>query len=110
MAGVEPEDAGAASRLVNVAHQLGGSLGLGLLVAVFAAAGSVTLHGLDLLAHRIGAALAAGAAILALALAVVVALIVRPWERGRVAGDDSAGRDTCAMGLVGSRSVGRGRP
>ena len=41
--GVTKEDAGAASGLVNVAHQLGGSLGLGILVTVFAAAGSITL-------------------------------------------------------------------
>ncbi|HMC08867.1 MAG TPA: MFS transporter, partial [Actinomycetota bacterium] len=33
---VAPEDAGAASGLVNVAHQLGGSLGLGILVTIFA--------------------------------------------------------------------------
>src|SRR5207247_1865934 len=38
VAGVASEDAGAASGLVNVAHQLGGSLGLGLLVTVFASA------------------------------------------------------------------------
>jgi predicted MFS family arabinose efflux permease len=39
IAGVAAEDAGAASGLVNVSHQLGGgSLGLGILVAVFAAA------------------------------------------------------------------------
>jgi MFS family permease len=38
VAGVAPEDAGAASGLVNVAQQLGASLGLGILVTVFAAA------------------------------------------------------------------------
>jgi len=38
VAGVAPEDAGAASGLVNVAHQLGGSLGVGILVTVFSAA------------------------------------------------------------------------
>ena len=38
IAGVAPGDAGAASGLVNVAHQLGGSLGLGILVTVFASA------------------------------------------------------------------------
>jgi predicted MFS family arabinose efflux permease len=71
IAGVAPEDAGAASGLVNVAHQLGGSLGLGILVTVFAAAGGG-------LAHRVAAALTVGAAMLALALVVTVALIVRP--------------------------------
>ena len=38
IAGVAAEDAGAASGLVNVAHQLGGSLGIGILVTVFASA------------------------------------------------------------------------
>ena len=38
LAGVAPENAGAASGMINVSHQLGGSLGLGMLVTVFAAA------------------------------------------------------------------------
>jgi EmrB/QacA subfamily drug resistance transporter len=76
--GVEPRDAGAASGLVNVAHQIGGSLGLGVLVAVFAAAGSAALAPHELLAHRISIALTAGSAMLALALILVVALIVVP--------------------------------
>jgi hypothetical protein len=44
---------------------------------VFAAAGSEALSGRDLLAHQIGAALTAGAVLLALAFAVVAGLIVR---------------------------------
>jgi EmrB/QacA subfamily drug resistance transporter len=78
VAEVAPEDAGAASGLVNVFHQIGGSLGLGILVTVFAAAGSAGLDGRDLLAHQIGAALAGGAVLLALAFVVVLALVVRP--------------------------------
>ncbi len=39
MAGVAAEDAGVAGGLVNVAHHLGGALGLGILVTVFDAAG-----------------------------------------------------------------------
>jgi EmrB/QacA subfamily drug resistance transporter len=35
IAGVTPEDAGAAGGITNVAHQIGGSLGLAVLVAVF---------------------------------------------------------------------------
>ena len=38
IAGVAPRDAGAASGLLNVAQQLGGSLGLGILITVFASA------------------------------------------------------------------------
>jgi predicted MFS family arabinose efflux permease len=79
IAGVAPEDAGAAGGVTNVAHQLGGSLGLGVLVAVFAAADSSTLHGSELLAHRIGASFTVGAGILALAL--LTALAVRPAGR-----------------------------
>jgi EmrB/QacA subfamily drug resistance transporter len=77
VAGVAPEDAGAASGLVNVAHQLGGSLGLGLLVVVFAAAGG---HALDVraeLAHQVAAAITASAVLLTAALAVAIFLIVR---------------------------------
>jgi hypothetical protein len=85
IAGVTTEDAGAASGLVNVAHQLGGSLGLGVLVTVFAAAGSATLDARDLLAHRVATALTAGTVTLALALAVTLGLIVRPRTAATVA-------------------------
>ncbi len=85
VAGVAPEDAGAASGLVNVAHQLGGSLGLGILVTVSATAPSRALEARDLLAQRITTSLTAGAAMLALALAVaVVALIRRPRVAGQL--------------------------
>lgn len=76
IAGVASKDAGAASGLVNVAHQLGGSLGLGILVTVFAAAGSSTLDDRDLLAHRISTSLTASTVMLVLAIIVVVTLIV----------------------------------
>ena len=78
VAGVAPEDAGAASGVVNVAHQLGGSLGLAVLVVVFAAANAAALNGHELLAHRIAAALTVGTLMLALALALVIVLIVQP--------------------------------
>jgi sugar phosphate permease len=87
VSGVAAEDAGAAGGVVNVAHQLGGSLGIGLLVTVFAAAGSADLGGRDLLAHQIGAALTAGAVLLGLALVVVAALIVRPATPQRPSDD-----------------------
>jgi hypothetical protein len=77
IAGIASEDAGAASGLVNVTHQLGGSLGLGILVTIFAAAGSATFSGRELFAHRVATSLAAGTAMLALALVVIVVLIVR---------------------------------
>jgi predicted MFS family arabinose efflux permease len=84
IAGVAPADAGAASGLVNVAHQLGGSLGLGILVTVFAAAG-------DGLAHRVSTALTVGTGMLALALALVVGLIVRGPRRAAARAARSGG-------------------
>jgi EmrB/QacA subfamily drug resistance transporter len=72
VAGVAAEDAGAASGLVNVAHQLGGSLGLGVLVTVFASTQSSGL------APAISASLTVGAGMLALALGVVLFVVRRP--------------------------------
>jgi EmrB/QacA subfamily drug resistance transporter len=69
VAGVAAEDAGAASGLVNVAHQLGGSLGLGVLVTVFASA-SPQVNGL---AHAISTSITVGAGMVAAALAIVIA-------------------------------------
>jgi predicted MFS family arabinose efflux permease len=84
VAGVAPEDAGAASGLVNVAHQLGGSLGLAVLVTVFAAAAPAGVVSQDELAHQIGTALTAGAGMLALAF-VVVTVVVRPRRAAQLA-------------------------
>lgn len=78
IAGVSAADAGAASGLVNVAHQLGGSFGLAILVVVFAAAGSSELSAVNSLAHQIAASFTAGVVMLAMALAVVLWLIVWP--------------------------------
>jgi hypothetical protein len=72
--GVRGQDAGAASGLVNSAHQLGMATGLALLVALSAGAS-------DLVA-RVSIALGWGAGLLALCLAVVVAVIA-PGQRGR---------------------------
>jgi EmrB/QacA subfamily drug resistance transporter len=86
--GVAAEDAGAASGLVNVAHQLGGSLGLGVLVTVFAEAtpkltgrslASATAQA-DGLAHAISTSLTVGTGMLAAALVVTLALI-RPERK-----------------------------
>jgi Na+/melibiose symporter-like transporter len=84
IAGVASKDDGAASGLVNVAHQLGGSLGLGILVTIFAAAGSAALSGREQLAHRVATSLAAGTAMLGLALVVVFVLIVRSSKNTQV--------------------------
>jgi hypothetical protein len=78
---LHPEDAGAASGLVNVAHQLGGSIGLGILVTVFAAADATGLSADGLLAHRVSTALTVGSGMLAGALVIVAVLIARPLAR-----------------------------
>src|SRR3954451_20119222 len=69
MAGVQPGDAGVAGGLVNVAHHLGGALGLGVLVTVFDAAGTGA-HGRGVLADRVSASLTAACGFLILALVV----------------------------------------
>ena len=82
IAGVAQEDAGAASGLLNVAQQLGASLGLGILITVFAAAGR-SAHDLgarEELAHAVSTALIGSAIFIALALAVAVLVIRRPAE------------------------------
>lgn len=77
VAGVPARDAGAASGVVNVAHQLGSSLGLAALVAV-AGLGAGQLAGAPLLAHRVTVALGSAAAMLALALLLVLTCQARP--------------------------------
>jgi EmrB/QacA subfamily drug resistance transporter len=70
ISGVADCDAGAASGLVNTAHQLGGTLGIGILVTIFAAAGEGQANQL---AAGVPAALTASAMLIALALCVVMA-------------------------------------
>ncbi len=86
IAGVAPEDAGAASGLVNVAQQLGGSLGLAILVTVFGAGSrSAADHPVARaqeasheLAHGVSTAITGSTAFLAMALAIVVFMVRRP--------------------------------
>ena len=87
LAGVRPEESGAASSMVNVMQQLGGSVGLAVLVAVFGTATRDSLAhpvaGLSAaashthaLAHGMSTAFAL-AAIFDLAALVVIALLLR---------------------------------
>jgi EmrB/QacA subfamily drug resistance transporter len=86
IAGVAPADAGAASGVVNVAQQLGGSLGLGILVTVFASAergaGGGAHHAL---AHAVSSAVTGSVVFLALGLAVVVLIMRAPLPAVAVA-------------------------
>ena len=88
IAGIAPDDAGAASGVVNVAHQLGASLGLGILVAVFAASGANAGDARTELAQRVGVSLTAAAGMLAVAFVIAVVLIVRPHLAASRAGRD----------------------
>lgn len=76
VAGVEPRDVGAASGVVNVAHQMGGTLGLSILVVVYASAQNGQGDSLDLLAHQITTGFI-GCSIF-LALAVMIMLLANP--------------------------------
>lgn len=79
IAGVGGWEAGAASGLVNVAHQLGGTIGIAMLVTVL---GSADPRG----TAAIGVTLRAAAVLLALALGVVLVAMTGPegrWQARR---------------------------
>jgi EmrB/QacA subfamily drug resistance transporter len=85
LAGAAAQDAGAASGLVNTFHQIGSSLGLAVLVAVGVSAaptGESTSE--RALLERVGDAISGGAVMLAVALVLVVALLVRRAPRHAV--------------------------
>ncbi len=75
IAGVADGDAGAASGVVNAAHQLGGTLGIGVLITVFAAASQG--NPAHALAEGVPTALTASTILVALALTVVLG-VMRP--------------------------------
>jgi EmrB/QacA subfamily drug resistance transporter len=87
--GVTGADAGAASGVVNVAHQLGSSLGLAVLVVVFASrALGESGHVADL-AHRIASTFQASTVLLVFALFLALAFIGRRSSRSLQAPDPS---------------------
>lgn len=76
MTDVQPADAGAASGLVNVSHQLGGTLGLSVLTVAYSYGGGSS-ESVQAVSAGISMAFIWSAVMLALALMVVLALIVR---------------------------------
>ena len=77
---IEPRDAGAASGLVNVAHQLGGALGVSIGVAVAAAGNPST--GAAGIAEQTTDGITTGALLLVIAIVAAVALIVPGTRAG----------------------------
>ena len=82
IARVPAEDAGAASGLLNTAHQMGMALGLGILIALSTHAG--TGESTAQVTTRVSTALAGSSALLALALLLVLIVIV-PTRRAPTA-------------------------
>lgn len=77
MTDVDPRNAGAASGLVNVAHQLGGSLGLGILTVAFSHGQTLNV-GPDAISAGISTAFIGSSVMLGLALICIVTLIIKP--------------------------------
>ncbi len=86
LAGVQPADSGAASSMVNVMQQVGGALGLAVLVAVYGTAtrdaarhplpgASAALQAHHVLAHGMATAFLLAAILDAVALIVIITLI-----------------------------------
>jgi EmrB/QacA subfamily drug resistance transporter len=92
--GVTAREAGAASGLVNTAHQLGSALGLGILVTLSASRGAASADPVAALAGRVSTALTGGSLLLAMCLVITLALIVpsqfttRPAPRNPAADHD----------------------
>ena len=88
LSGVQPEDAGAASGLVNVMQQLGGTLGVAVLVTVFGSAarhaasassatGDAHAHAVHVFTYAVDRAFFASAGFLVAAVAMIL-VAVRP--------------------------------
>lgn len=116
IAGVDPADAGAASGLVNVAHQMGGTLGVAVLVTVFAAgvhdaaAHPLAAAGAVAQAHHelvdgVSRALSGAAGLVLLSLAIVVLVIRKPAPKPAPASVSAAQLDEADASELAGESV-----
>ena len=78
LAGVDADDAGAASGVLNTFHQLGMAFGLSLLVAISANSGT-GFAGVEVVARHAGVALT-GASLMLVLAAIVVAIVFVPVQ------------------------------
>lgn len=95
VARVDHADAGAASGAVNVAHQMGSSVGLSLLIAI-AAIGSAGLTGAELTAYRVSHAFEAGTVMLMATLVIALLTIVPAATRRAPAETEAAPTESAA--------------
>lgn len=79
--GVSKQDAGAASGVVNVAHQIGGTLGLSVLVVVFASAGKGADQALSGLAYQLNTGFIGSMVMLLLAAVVIFYINIQSWQK-----------------------------
>ncbi|WP_410788976.1 MFS transporter [Kribbella sp. C-35] len=81
ISGVAPEDSGAASGMLNVVQQVGGALGLGILVTIFGTASrnSTSTIPREVLVDGVHAAFVGSLVYAAVSLAMIV-FTVRPWK------------------------------
>lgn len=101
VAGIARQDAGAASGAVNVAHQLGSSVGLGVLVAVAALGGS-HLAGAALTLRRVTIAFDTGSLMLGLTLVIALFTIARERDSAPMLSPAGLSTDADSHDAVGS--------
>ncbi|MCC3371491.1 MFS transporter [Cohnella sp. REN36] len=89
LSGVDAKDAGAASGLVNVAHQTGASLGLAVLIAVFEGANQSAKPSGSAFAHAISVSITGSAVFLAASLLAVVFLMRPAGEARQIAANET---------------------
>jgi hypothetical protein len=111
LAGIRPEDAGAGSGLLNVFQQVGGALGLGILVTVFGTAsrssvergvpGNPAQQARVVLTDGVGAAFI-GATVYAVLTLVAIVVTVRPWARKSAVATEPAAVATEPVAVEGA--------